>query len=896
LLVATALLATATAVRAEGPWYEGFEGPQPSWRPVRGDAPYQILAHRRVGAEAFTGDGCEHLAISAAPGTAVDVAHEVGRPRVIDELSITVRVKSNRAGLQLLAEVVLPRTTDSKTGRRLTILVRGSNDTAVDRWQQLRIDQVPQRLLRQVRILRSQQAGEIDVREAYVERVLLRVYGGPDATRVWIDDLDVAGYVSAHAGARDRVAVDTVSVSSQPEWVGRDRGPAATLRRFRVEGSVLLVDERPTLPRMIEYRGEPLTLLKRLGFNAVWLAELPSSELLDEAGRLGLWIVCPPPVPFRTNPGDRESESTDRVGRAYENVLAWNLGEKLTAAELERTRRWAEQVRRADGHLRRPLICGPDSELLGFSRSVDPAFLLVGRPVLGTTFELADYGEWLRQRPRLARPGTPVWTSIQTQPAPALREQWRGLGLGEHAPAAFPSDAIRLLTYTAVAAGSRGLLFRSDSPLDAPDRDTQRRAMTLELLNLELSLIEPWAASGSLTAAVRCAEPDATATMLRRDRSRLVIPMWIGAGAQFVPAQPAANSLSLVVRDVPESYKAYLLGPSTLQPIPRERVAGGTRITLDQFGLTSFVLLTQDPLAVSGVSATAIQIGRRAAQLQRDLAAAKLEDDQRAHHQLAAEISGPLEAAGWLDEARRDIQTSDAALAAGDYAKAYRQAQRATAPLRRLERAYWDSIAAGSPSPVSLPTGVTPATLPWHLSLRRRMHGRPAGVDLLEGGDFEDSTALHRLGWRHFQHAPADMYAQAELSPIAAHSGRYGLRLVVRAADENDPPGLIETPPSWFSSPSIDAQPGQLLRVHGWVRVPSPIVGSLDGLMIVDSPSGIALAERIQSVGQWQEFTRYRVADQSGRVSLTFVLSGIGEAWIDDVTIQALPIETEPWE
>jgi len=84
--------------------------------------------------------------------------------------------------------------------------------------------------------------------------------------------------------------------------------------------------------------------------------------------------------------------------------------------------------------------------------------------------------------------------------------------------------------------------------------------------------------------------------------------------------------------------------------------------------------------------------------------------------------------------------------------------------------------------------------------------------------------------------------------------------------------------------------------MHGWVRVPSPIVGSLDGLMIVDSPSGVALAERIQSVGQWQEFTRYRVADQSGRVSLTFVLSGIGEAWIDDVTIQALPIETEPWE
>ena len=58
--------------------------------------------------------------------------------------------------------------------------------------------------------------------------------------------------------------------------------------------------------------------------------------------------------------------------------------------------------------------------------------------------------------------------------------------------------------------------------------------------------------------------------------------------------------------------------------------------------------------------------------------------------------------------------------------------------------------------------------------------------------------------------------------------------------------------------------------------------------MIFDSLGGEALADRIGHTTGWQQFALYRVAPQSGTMNVTFALSGLGEAWIDDVYVQVL--------
>ena len=499
-------------------WHEGFEGDRPSWGDAGGNAPYRLVRHERFHGSAHTGQGCEWLQVEAGAGVRVYFAHEVGCPRIIEELAPSVWIKADRAGPWLAIRVVLPRTVDPRSGRPIRTILEGPAYTDAGRWQQLRLVGIPAMLDRQVRMLRMQFGPDIDGREAYVDAVLLGVHGGPDLVNVWIDDLDVAGHVGSTSGtdptfASTKTGLSPVSqhtaaspLSSSlplapvrlPTVQRRDpiansvvplpsTGQGSSPRRcVRLSNAVLAVNDVPMFPRIIQHRGEPLAALKRLGFNAVWLQRVPTSDTLEEADRLGLWLVCPPP---------REVTSADEIGPAFDSVLAWSLGVDLGEGDLDATRRSADHVRAADRRLNRPLICGPHADLRGYSRSAD--LLLIDRRPLSSSLELSEFATWVRRQPLLAMAGRPVWTAVQTQPNAALRQQLIALDPDSAAPLSVSPEQVRLLAYTAVISGSRGLLFLSDTPLDAPDAQTRQRAETLELLNLELALIEPWAAQGS---------------------------------------------------------------------------------------------------------------------------------------------------------------------------------------------------------------------------------------------------------------------------------------------------------------------------------------------------------------------------------------------------------------
>ena len=105
-----------------------------------------------------------------------------------------------------------------------------------------------------------------------------------------------------------------------------------------------------------------------------------------------------------------------------------------------------------------------------------------------------------------------------------------------------------------------------------------------------------------------------------------------------------------------------------------------------------------------------------------------------------------------------------------------------------------------------------------------------------------------------------------------------GLRLTATPTTPETPPLVIETPPVRFVSPLVPAQVGQLVCIHGWIKVPKAIDGSVDGLMIYDNQGGEALAERIGLTADWRQFVLYRVATQPGGVNVTFALTGLGEA------------------
>jgi hypothetical protein len=915
-----ALLLTGVSVaapaRAQEPGRAVFEGQQAAWRDAGGDARYRVEQHQWIQGMSPSGRGCEWLRLVGEGGSFVYFSREIGRPRVYEELAPSVWVKSDRAGLQLIARIVLPRTADSRTGRPAVTLISGPSYSAVGRWQQLRFDGMIRRLNEQIRVLHVELGPHVDGREAYVDALLLNVYGGPGVTNVWIGDLDVAGYVTVNEPKVERTTAPgepaagwnagrTASAMGnagpQPGYsetnVAAWNAGSAVAHVSAVEekrptvqmlGSELRVDGRPMLPRIVQHRGEPLEALKRLGFNAVWLERLPEWEVLEEAKRLGLWLVCPPPHP---GPDDVEGRlpplPMTAIGPQFDGVLAWNLGSNLAPSELEATRRWADQVRGADRHSVRPLICRPTSDLHGFSSVTD--VLLADRRPLGTSLDLADYGQWLRKQALLARASTSIWATVQTQPSEALRRQLAALEPATPPPLSAPPEQIRLLAYTAIASGSRGLLFLSDTPLDASDPETRQRATALELLNLELELLEPWAAAGNFLTAAETNVAEVTGAMLRTDHARLLLPIWSAAGSQYVPPQSATNTLSLVVPGVPEGYSAFEITPSGVQPLRHNRGTGGEHVRLNEFGLTTQVLWAHDPTVIASVQRRAASTGREAAELQRQLAAHQLGSVQ-ATAALLAPRTPIRQSAAWLESAQRSLQACNGQLAASDWAGAAVSAQRATRALRLTERAYWQAATKESwlLSPLTSPAAVRFDTLPLHWRFRDRIMTSRYGPNVLVGGDFEDLDTMLRAGWQHIQRPTPNVQSAADLVPEAAHFGRLGLRLKAAAEDPEHPPAVLELAPAMFVTPGVPVEAGQVVCIHGWVNVPASIVGNVDGLLVIDSFSGEALAERIQRTNGWRQFAMYRAATQSGTLSVIFALSGLGEARIDDVAIEVL--------
>lgn len=906
-LAAVAWSLAAISASAQEPLRDGFESPEPAWRDGGGDARYRIETIERVQQNAHSGNGCEHIELTAGGnGHSVYLVYPIGRAPVIAELRPSVWLRSDRPGAQLFARVVLPRAIDARTNQPMTLLLPGSGYATVGQWQQLQLPDTLALLKQQSWNLRVQHRMTIDTREAYVDQIMLNIYVGDGKSNVWIDDLEVRGAVTPVSEQPSLTPVAPVSVSGRG---ANEVGPQSTVE---LSNGSLLIDGRPFFPRLVEYRGEPLRQLRSLGFNGVVFDTAPTAELLAEARQLGLWLVMPPPMEYVSDANGRDAP----WGAEFDAVAAWHLGSGLTDGDLEATRRLAEAIRRRDRRMLRPLVGLPTTQLMHYSRVLD--VVLFARDPLGTSFEQADFRDWIEQRLRLARPGTPCWVTVQTELPAELVEQMQLLSQRRAPVPRVSSEQVRAVAFSAIAAGARGLLFRSTNRLDANDAATQHRAAMVELLNLELQLLEPWTSGGSQVTTVSgvryeppnvsggprqlrptgdlnkilnptaAVNPDVQGLMLQTERARLLLPVWQGRGAQFVAGQSAANNLSFVLPGAPESTEAYELTPGGLRPpFKRQRVTGGVRITFDEAGMSSMAVLTQDPLVVQALSQRLAELGRRTTELQRWLAGEALTSAIELDVQLTG-VGRPVpEAASYFATARTNMQLSDRRLSENDLAGAMVAARRAQRPVRLIERAHWQQITRSLTSPMTSPLATNAATLPEHMTFMAALTATRWQPNRLPEGDFEDIGRMVQAGWQRLQYPADGVKAEVDLSTTFKRTGRSCLHLSASPTPERGNT-LFEAPPVWMASPAINVEAGNWIRISGWAYVPGPIGGAFDGLMIYDSQTGPALAERIDQTSRWQQFVLLRAARMSGPISLTIALTGTGEAWIDDVMIETV--------
>jgi hypothetical protein len=874
---------------------EGFEQGRARWSLAAADCSPRVASHGIARDAAHRGEAGERIVVDAAAGTTLRLEFPIGSVNVIDEFRVSVWVRANRPSIRLGVRVVLPHFVSAQTGRPIDVMVQGAASRHPDRWELLEANDLVVGLERQLSALRAEHGRAGSLAGARATHVVLELYSVPGHYDVAIDDLHVQGAIAAAAPSGQATAGEetagrrsTVRQAAFTEPVGTATAAAPNAALTR---GVLEVGGLPFFPRSLDHNGESLETIARLGFNCVRLASPPTADLLAEAQRADVWLIAPPPE--LPDIDIRDVDSLPSFSSRWDRVLFWDMGSGLAENDVENLAERVRRVRTCDSRGNRPTIAAADSGLRSVSRHVD--MLVARRTVLGTSLELLDYLSWLRERPRLTRPGTPILAALATEIDERTSRQAAALsGVGGQGLAVDP-ESLSLASLAAVSAGTRGILFSSRRRIDGEDHESRARAAAALAMNLQLKLLEPWGAAGRFAAAAQSSDPEVQAVVLEAARARMVVVWRCVQGSQIVARHyhgdipRDAQPLTLLVPGVPEAHQAWEVSPGGLRPLRHKRVTGGISLTLDSFRAHSLVLLSGDPAVTSHVQERVRGLVPLELASARVLADGVLADDLSLLGRLPPAALGNLPVAAMLAEARQDVRF--AAAAAADPALAIERLRRAAAIAGQVERLTWERGVLATGSMVASPLSTSDATLAEHWRFIDALAATSPTTELLAGGGMERIEDLAGAGWRHFALEQQSLRTAVEIDRAQPAVGAGSLVMKVESTSAADAPVVVETPPVWVTTPAVRAPAGRLLEIQARVWVPRPIKGSVDGLLVFDSLGGPALAERVGMTPAWRRLVLYRIVPADGSeepLTVTFALTGMGEARIDDVSIRVL--------
>ncbi|MEO1991546.1 MAG: hypothetical protein ABGW78_06410, partial [Pirellulales bacterium] len=350
-----------------------------------------------------------------------------------------------------------------------------------------------------------------------------------------------------------------------------------------------------------------------------------------------------------------------------------------------------------------------------------------------------------------------------------------------------------------------------------------------------------------------------------------------------------ATPLTLLVPGIPEAHQAWQVSPTGLRPLKTRRVTGGVSVTLETFHAQAMVLFSGEPSVTAHMQEKLRELAPLTLASCRAMTANILSAGSSMLGRLPPAALGTLPATSMLSTAQNEALEAEALLAT-DPANAVAKFQRAIAIGSQLERLTWERGILATGSMVASPLSTSDATLAEHWQFVNALGSTTRSQSLLQGGSMETLEELSGNGWRHFAIEDPLVQTQVELTRSNPFAGSACLTIEALAKNASEPPVVLETPPAWITTPPLIAPPGKLIEIEARVAINAPIQASVDGLLVFDSFGGPALAERVGQTNGWERLVLYRIApaDTSTPLIVTFAMTGLGSAKLDDVFIRVL--------
>ncbi len=861
------------AARCAAQWRDDFESGATRWRLWRDDAGSRVVQNQRTQTVPHSGNASEMIEVtSGLQGTYIHLVYPLNeRLAVIDELQCSFWVRSAVSGLRPALRVVFPRTAHPATHEPLTTLLFGIPSTGGGAWSQLEVRNSVELLDAQHRVLKAQYGPTVDLREAYVDAVVLDVYNGPGNTKLQIDDLSIDGIVPVETNRSQRPDVLASVGSAEP-----DQELSETIAaRAR--------DLRASVPRWFQYRGESLDWLASIGINGLIVDQAPPVQLLNEAARLRLAVIAPPPALL---PSELELP-------AWEAIQGWSLGWALDHSHLEAARESTIRLNRLPNALRKPTLVEPMEAYGPYARLAD----LVAVPVpLPTTIRDHDEAELLlKQEVQNLRGRTLPITSLMLEPIATWRQQRDSIAqaIGSNAGMiqAYDLGQARLQLLRSIGHGARGWYFRSLSPLDSDDQSNQARIESLQALNAEIRLLSPWLQSGEPATKIAVdVKTGYVGYRIAMPRSQLIMLLVRGDSDQLVVPSTNLPMLSVKLARTQQTAQIYRISRGRLESLVAKPSPDGWNVEIPNPSTTELLVATEDPRAIRYLQTTLAEISPQITESRIAIANQSL---QLAQMTLVAEQVAERDPA-WAQVrlSESSLRGAEQFLTRGDAIRAVANADAAASMADQVIHQSWHRARIRFSSTNSSPLIASRLSLPLHWELDRIIRNRTWEPRPVPQGDCEDLNRMVAEGWTIDRRLEDRVQSQASIASEAGPDRSGALQIDASSIDRNPIPGGYAGASLHMSSPKIDVPNQSLVHCEGLVRV---IGGGIDpqaGLLVYDEEGGPALGQLISpqtgDASTWQHINLYRFQTQPDGVRMHLEIRGATRVLIDQLRVEYL--------
>ena len=449
------------------------------------------------------------------------------------------------------------------------------------------------------------------------------------------------------------------------------------------ENNQLFVDGEPFFFFGIDGVPDSFKSLRAHHFNTIFFWGRPSDKKkVQEAATAG-WMVIPY-IPARS--WSLQHEQLVKEVEPKSAILAWNIGDDLKDKDVEKVRAAYEKIHEIAPN--RPTML--DTKSTKTYQWFDELYCAYSYPLLKRR-TLLYYQKYLMKKHSAVGSDKFFWTWVQSHVQKWYVDKYLN-PTRKWAPSRYPdAEHIRLLTYCALAAGSKGIIYFNRRYYREDFYGTDRYSEA-GILGCELEVLGPWLAQGHTGKKLESPMPNVDITPIDFPGGRLLLMMRLNDDYHY---HVDAGNVEAFDLQLPHELKGgeavYQIGfPTGVQKCDVE----GNVIHMPAFELTQVLLITAKAELIQKAQKQFAQLLPEVATFAVTLSKAKLKKTMEVRDKLK-ELKVPEQLLPFendLTKASELLNEAEKALQDGKHANAYSTSRNAQRIIRASVYASWSSM------------------------------------------------------------------------------------------------------------------------------------------------------------------------------------------------------------